>query len=228
MQNLRNKLIAGCAVLILAAIGTVMNRQAAQAAGAPVNIESPIPLPVTGTIAATQSGTWIVGLTGTPGVNINNSPTVSLAPGTTILARNLDDPGRIAYETGVHVACSGGSSCSFVFPTVPAGRSLVVEHLFGTVSFLGGPPTQFTVTATALNFVLGNDNLLSNFFANPGNGPLGFMMFNQPVLFYVPSNGVFSVTVDSLTANIVGNAVVNASGYELDCNAAPCAAIATQ
>jgi hypothetical protein len=33
MQNLRNKLTAGGAVLILAAIGTMMNRQAAQALG---------------------------------------------------------------------------------------------------------------------------------------------------------------------------------------------------
>ena len=86
MQNLRNKLIAGGAVMILAAIGTMMNRQAMQAAGGPsVTIESPIPLPVTGTVAvtgsttvsgtvaATQSGTWNVGLTGTPNVNVTNT-----------------------------------------------------------------------------------------------------------------------------------------------------------
>jgi hypothetical protein len=55
MQNLRNKLIAGGAVLLLAAIGTMMNRQAMQAAGGPsVTIESPIPLPVTGTVTAAK------------------------------------------------------------------------------------------------------------------------------------------------------------------------------
>ena len=82
MQNLRNQLIAGGAVLILAAIGTMMNRQAAQAqgqGGPTVTIGAPIPLPVTGTvtatgtIAATQSGTWNVGLTGSrrkPGASI--------------------------------------------------------------------------------------------------------------------------------------------------------------
>jgi hypothetical protein len=47
MQNLRNKLIAGGAVVILATIGTVMNRQAAQAQGGPtVTIAAPLPLPV--------------------------------------------------------------------------------------------------------------------------------------------------------------------------------------
>ena len=97
MQNLRNKLIAGGAVMILAAIGTMMNRQAMQAAGGPsVTIESPIPLPVTGTVAvtgsttvsgtvaATQSGTWNVGVTGTPNVNVANPAT---AP-----ALTLDNP----------------------------------------------------------------------------------------------------------------------------------------
>jgi hypothetical protein len=88
MQNLRNKLIVSGAVLVLAAIGAVMNRQSAQAAGsAPVTIESPIPLPVTGTVAvtgnvattgtvaATQSGTWHVGVTGTPNVSVTNTLT---------------------------------------------------------------------------------------------------------------------------------------------------------
>jgi len=76
MQNLRNKLIAGGAILTMAALGTVMNRQAAQAQGGPtVTIGAPIPLPVSGTVAvtgnvatagtvaATQSGPWNVGLT---------------------------------------------------------------------------------------------------------------------------------------------------------------------
>jgi hypothetical protein len=40
MQNLRNKVIAGGAVLILATIGTVMDRQAAQAQG---GRRSPLP-----------------------------------------------------------------------------------------------------------------------------------------------------------------------------------------
>ena len=53
MQNLQSKLIAGGAVVILAAIGTVMNRQAARAqgqGGPTVTIGAPIPLPVTGTL----------------------------------------------------------------------------------------------------------------------------------------------------------------------------------
>src|SRR5215469_3934174 len=79
MQNLRNKIIAGGAVLTLAAIGTVMNRQAAQAQGGPtITIGGPIPLPVKGTVATTQSGAWNVSLTGAPSVNVSNQPTVTV------------------------------------------------------------------------------------------------------------------------------------------------------
>jgi hypothetical protein len=69
MQNLRNKLIAGGAVVILAVIGSVMNsRQSTiQGAGGPTVTIDPaqLPLPVTGTI----------GLTGTPNVKVTNTVT---------------------------------------------------------------------------------------------------------------------------------------------------------
>jgi hypothetical protein len=69
MQKLRNKLITAGAVVIMAAIGTVMNRPAAQAQGQVVTIGAPIPLPV----EARQVGTWNVGLTGTPNVNVTGT-----------------------------------------------------------------------------------------------------------------------------------------------------------
>ena len=133
MQNLRNKLIAGGAVLLLAAIGTMMNRQAMQAAGGPsVTIESPIPLPVTGTvtatgtIAATQSGTWNVGVTGTPNVHVTNPAT---APA---LFLNENDPGRIPYQSFQGVPCSA-VPCIASFPVVPANHRLVVQHFSGEI-----------------------------------------------------------------------------------------------
>jgi hypothetical protein len=47
-----------------------------------------------GGVAATQSGTWNVGLTGTPNVNVANPAT---APA---LFLNVNDPGRIPYHQG--------------------------------------------------------------------------------------------------------------------------------
>jgi len=92
MQNLRNQLIAGGTTLILAAIGTMMNSHPAlgQAPGGPTVTINPgqLPLPVkgattvSGTVAATQSGTWNVGLTGTPNVNVANPATAPCQPTT--------------------------------------------------------------------------------------------------------------------------------------------------
>ena len=58
----------------------VPQKNATGAGGAPVNIISPVPLPVTGTVAAQQSGDWNVG--------ISNAPTVSLASGATVNVGN--------------------------------------------------------------------------------------------------------------------------------------------
>jgi len=132
MQNLRNQLIAGGAVLLLAAIGTMMNRQAAQAqgqGGPTVTIDpDQLPLPVkgsttvSGTVAATQSGTWNVGLTGTPNVNVANPAT---APA---LFLNVEDPGRVAYQSVAAGNCSSGG-CFAGFSLVPANHRLVIQRI---------------------------------------------------------------------------------------------------
>ena len=93
MQNLRNKLIVGGAVLILALIGSVMNSRQSTiqgASGPSVTIDpTQLPLPVTGTVAvtgnvaatgtvaATQSGAWSVGISGTPTVNVTGPVTAT-------------------------------------------------------------------------------------------------------------------------------------------------------
>src|SRR5215467_10320755 len=78
MNRLKNHLIAAAVLSVLAVIGTAMNshQAAAQgpATGLAVNIVNPLPVPVTGsttisgTVAATQSGSWNVGITGTVNV----------------------------------------------------------------------------------------------------------------------------------------------------------------
>jgi hypothetical protein len=74
MKRFKNHLIAAAVLSVLAIVGTIMNSHQAKAQGPPnglaVNIVNPVPLPVTGstsvsgTVAATQSGTWNVGITG--------------------------------------------------------------------------------------------------------------------------------------------------------------------
>src|SRR5260370_30822240 len=73
----KRHLIVAALFVILAAIGTLMNSRQVAAQGPPdglaVRIVNPLPVPtqgtstVTGTVAATQSGTWKVGVNGTVG-----------------------------------------------------------------------------------------------------------------------------------------------------------------
>jgi hypothetical protein len=82
MKRFKNHLIAAGVLSVLAIIGTIMNshQSVLQTAGGPTVTIDPeqLPLPVTGSttvsgsVAATQSGLWNVGITGTPSVNITN------------------------------------------------------------------------------------------------------------------------------------------------------------
>jgi hypothetical protein len=130
MQNLRNKLIAGGAVLILAAIGTIMNSHPAlgQSGGPTITIDpAQLPLPVkgsttvSGAVAATQSGPWSVGISGTPNVNVTGTPNVDVVNPATApaLFLNVNDPGRIPYQSQQLCPAGSGSACQANFPIVP-------------------------------------------------------------------------------------------------------------
>ena len=78
----RSHLIVATAFTVLAGIETVMNSQHAAAQGGPhVTIDGPLSLPVTGatsvsgSVAATQSGAWNVGIIGTPPVILQTPAT---------------------------------------------------------------------------------------------------------------------------------------------------------
>jgi len=88
MNRFKNQLIATAVLSVLAVIGTIMNsHQAAAQQGPPtglaVNIVNPLPVPVTGsttvsgTVGATQSGNWNVGILGTPAVTVANNTAAS-------------------------------------------------------------------------------------------------------------------------------------------------------
>src|SRR5215469_8248461 len=89
MSSLKHTLIVLAALGGLAAVGSLMNSKQVAAQSRPgsmaVNIVNPLPVPVSGsttvsgTVAATQSGAWNVGIAGTPTVNANVAFPSSLA-----------------------------------------------------------------------------------------------------------------------------------------------------
>jgi len=62
------------------------------------------------------------------------NPTTSPVPTSSV---NVTDPGRIAYQSQVSLSLCGTErlSCELLFPAVPTGHRLVVQHISATDQF---------------------------------------------------------------------------------------------
>jgi hypothetical protein len=137
-----------------------------------------------------------------------------------VLTSRIDDPGRIAYLSSTSTTC-GANSCGFTFPAVPAGHRVVIQHVSAVLAFSGTP-------TTLLGFVTSSANNGSIQFAVASTPVTDQALFDQPVLYYVDAGQSATVTIGS-PVSFNPNALqqtMTLVGYELDCNAAPCAAIA--
>ena len=138
------------------------------------------------------------------------------------LTRNVDDPGRIAYQTTVTNCSLTETTCSFSFPAVPQGHRLVVEHVSGFLSL--------NSNASGANVFLtgGANEARSSFFALPGLqfASSGSILFDQAVLQYLDAGSApFIATVTDVIPNANGS-TATVSGYLLDCATTLCEAIA--
>jgi hypothetical protein len=137
------------------------------------------------------------------------------------IASLIDDPGRVAYQSGAAPTSFTitGDGMKFVFPAVPAGHRLVVQHASG----------QFTTTNTLAGLITVGPGTsaslipISNFFTSTFGT---FNAFDQPVLFYVEPGFMPVLFAFGPTWNQGANQSATLSGYMLDCTAAPCPAIA--
>jgi hypothetical protein len=137
------------------------------------------------------------------------------------LTSKIDDPGRIPFLTLFSNGCSG-TLCSYNFPAVPAGHRLVIQHISGALIFNTAPTQLFGFVKSS-----GNSNQIQ-FSVIPPSGTV--TVFDQPVLYYVDGGqgAVIQFTSGATNFNSAAGQNLTLVGYELDCNAAPCAAIATQ
>ena len=195
---------------------TASHRAIAQKAnppGAPVNVVSPLPLPVTvqggvsGTVSAVQSGSWNVGVNGT------------------VTTTNTDEPGRNPFSA-LHDAfnaipdCIGAGGgfqiCIFSggFPTVPAGMRLVITDFSGQARAPAG--------CKVASISLGTNNEGGGAF----NHPFTFAVphqnpaiaevadFHERILAFVEAGSSPTLGIDASCAGISAtNQVVTISGY---------------
>jgi len=172
MSQLKNRLFAFAGLALLATIGAIMNHHAtAQDAGPRVTIQGPLPLPITGSatvsgsVAATQSGPWSVGISGLPlpvslnggatvsgsvsasqsgawNVGIVGTPNVNVAntASAPLIARDADSPPRGAVQFRLWNPSPNGPESY----TVPAGKILVIDDCSSFTPL----PAVFSVTTT--------------------------------------------------------------------------------
>jgi hypothetical protein len=143
MDSIKKRIFAAAIIAGLAVIGSLMNSQQStvRAAGGPtVTIDqAQLPLPVqgslgvSGTVAATQSGNWNVGITGTPNVHVTNPAT---APALTLdISKSASRHVQLICGSlggGNGVTCNPASADGTFSGTtyvVPAGESLVVTSV---------------------------------------------------------------------------------------------------
>ena len=198
------------------------------------------PVPVTGNVNATVSGTPTVNLGSTatvtvgntptvsvgntPTVNVASMPTVTITPPAVTIVSNMDDPGRIPYQsTSTPQSCpAGGVGLCWPFPAVPAGHRLVIQHISGVLQY-PSVPNPLVVFVLDANYRA--INAFTPSVIPPGTTP-ALINFDQQVLMYVDASQTYSVEVWANGVATVGSVPVIVTGYLLDCTSAPCAAIA--
>jgi hypothetical protein len=137
MEKLKNNLTAIAAVGGLAVIGSFMSRHAVADSSKDVVISN-VPLPVSGTVAATQSGAWNVGILGSPNVTVANPS------GNPVQVRDVNEASQPVAAPGGLPFQGGTSSVLLPLYTVPAGKRLVIEY-FSAECFL--PAAQTAVAS---------------------------------------------------------------------------------
>jgi hypothetical protein len=144
MNRYKKQLIAAVVLSALAVIGTIMNsRQAsAQDVGPHVTIDSPIPLPVTGSVTSTVTGT--VGVTGTIGLASGASVHVNNTVADPVRVRNVNDAIQPFQAT---TGCNSPAvHCTATLFNVPAGKRAVIEYFSGVVSVGTGQVASMALT----------------------------------------------------------------------------------
>ena len=143
------------------------------------------------------------------------------------IVSDMNDPGRVPYQSSVYGTsqsnCSTGNECYFVFPTVPAGHRLVIQHVSAFIQASAG------AAPVRVGLPLSNNQDTTTFLAAAQSTAYGSLIaFDQPVLVYVDAGLSPRVAVSLSSTPADPNAGQSAflSGYLLDCSAAPCSAIA--
>jgi hypothetical protein len=147
-------------------------------------------LPVTGSVNASQSGTWNVGIVGTPTVKVANDPSAQTPYSN--------------HANGSNCGDDASNQC-----VVPAGKRLVIEHISGTFVASVNPSnnTLLIVTDPAYG---PSPTVVQTFVGYPITGSVpGLFAYSTPFMLMMSPGASYYVVA-------AGAALVRASGYLVD------------
>lgn len=182
MSKLKNLLFACLGLSSLIGFLALVAPTTSQGQGGPpiqsVNVVN------TPTVNAQQSGTWSVGITGTPSVQVVN---LSDSP---VLGRDVDHPARHPFQRGMVIEFETGQGIASAQFTVPANKRLVVEYVSAHINLTDGVMSRFSVHTAA------GDSTGTHYFA-PMSHPLfpeSYTISQQTRLYATPGS---TVTVEA-------------------------------
>ena len=159
------------------------------------------PLPVTGNVTATMSGNVSATI-----VNPSDSP---------VLVRDVDGQGaKQLWQEHMNSAIADGTTLGIlVFPTVPAGKALVIEHvnlLFQNLDLTSiHAPTLFSISSTGAFSESSSDDFQ---YLVPEQSSV-FFIADAVTKFYVPSGQSLRATVHRSDSAGQAFATARATGY---------------
>lgn len=141
--------------ILAAVLGSIPSRPVIAAGGAPVMVTN-IPLPVSGTVGVnnfpvTQSVSGTVGINNFPStqnvsLGAGSSVNVTNPPGSPLLVRDVDNPGRHRFQVGTTCTAFAGSFACIASFAVPANKLLVIETVSADVAVPAGEKVQVVWT----------------------------------------------------------------------------------
>ena len=205
MNRVKNLLVVflGIAALV-AAVGIIIPRSTQGQAG--INSKD-VNVVNTPTVQAQQSGSWTVGLAGTPTVSVGSTADDP------VWVRDVDDARQPYLSQTFADFTAGAPTASGNFAAVPAGKRLVVEH----VSVYGGIPSGQKLFALITRENNTNHAVVLHPQANfPAFGGTDYFSASEDMKLYFEAGSVPGAFANRNFTTGSGNLIFAISGYLVD------------
>lgn len=149
--------IAACISLIAIVVSFIPAQPVAASNVQSVNISNP-------SLAVTQSGSWNVGLSGTPTVNLSSGASVGISGTANVeIVRDDENPARHPFQATLCIDGGGGACTLPNHVAVPSGHELVIDYISGECEASSQQASAVTDLAVGTNV---GGQFLNHHFAN--------------------------------------------------------------